>query len=89
MASNASSTPGEACTDDLFALSLDAIHARGISVLPQSLGDAVDALERDSVVRAALGETLAEQFIELKRVEWTEYARHVSDWELQRYATMF
>ena len=81
--------PGEACTDDLFALSLDAIRARGIGVLPQSLGDAVDALERDSVVRAALGETLAEQFIQLKRSEWTEYARHVSNWELRRYATMF
>ena len=81
--------PGEACTDDLFALSLDAIHARGIGVLPQSLGEAVDALERDSVVRAALGETLAEQFIQLKRLEWTEYARHVSAWEMQRYATLF
>jgi glutamine synthetase len=81
--------PGTACTDDLFELSLPALHARGIEVLPQNLGAAVDALERDEVVQAALGETLAAEFIRLKRQEWTEYARHVSGWELQRYATMF
>ncbi len=81
--------PGPACTDDLFDLTLAQIHGRGIEVLPQSLGAAIDALENDAVVRSALGETLSEEFIHLKRLEWTEYARHVSGWELQRYATMF
>jgi glutamine synthetase len=81
--------PGPACTDDLFDLTLAQIHARGIEVLPQNLGAAIDALERDTVVRGALGESLAEEFIHLKRLEWTEYARHVSGWELRRYATMF
>ena len=81
--------PGPACTDDLFELTLAQIHARGIPVLPQNLGEAVDALARDEVVCAALGDTLATEFIQLKRLEWTEYARHVSGWELQRYATMF
>ena len=50
------------------------------------LGEAVDALEADEVVRAALGDTLAGEFVRLKRAEWTEYARHVSAWELERYA---
>jgi glutamine synthetase len=58
-------------------------------MLPQTLGEAITALEGDEVVRAALGDTLAEQFIDLKRREWTEYSRHVSDWELQRYGAMF
>jgi len=58
-------------------------------VLPQSLGEAVQALAQDEVVCGALGETLAAEFIQLKQLEWTEYARHVSGWELQRYATMF
>lgn len=81
--------PGPACVDDLFALSLADIAHRGIEVLPQSLGSAIDALERDEVVCGALGDSLAAEFIRLKRAEWTEYARHVSDWELQRYATAF
>ena len=32
-------------------------------------------------MRGALGEKLAEEFITLKRMEWIEYSRHVSDWE--------
>ena len=81
--------PGAACTDDLFTLPLPAIRARGMALLPQSLGEAIEALERDQVVCGALGETLSEQFIHLKRTEWTEYSRHVSDWEVQRYGAMF
>lgn len=81
--------PGPACTDDLFALSPDEIAARGIALLPQSLSQALDALHADDVVGAALGPTLAAEFMQLKRREWTEYARHVSDWELQRYAATF
>ena len=75
--------------DDLFALSLDQVRARGINLLPQHLGDALDALAADSVLCDALGETLTAQFIALKRDEHVQHARHVSDWELARYAAMF
>jgi len=81
--------PGPACTDDLFQLSLAQVRARGIGLLPQGLGEAVDALEADGVIRAALGETLSAEFIRLKRAEWTDYARHVSGWEIARYASAF
>jgi glutamine synthetase len=81
--------PGPACTDDLFDLSLAAIRARGIAVLPQSLNEAIDALESDAVVTTALGETLTAEFVGTKRDEWLGYARHVSAWEMQRYAALF
>ncbi|MGY4829254.1 type III glutamate--ammonia ligase [Sphaerotilaceae bacterium SBD11-9] len=81
--------PGPACTDDLFELPLAEIRARGIAVLPQSLGEAVDALAGDEVLCAALGETLATEFTRLKREEWTAYSRHVSAWETARYAAAF
>ena len=81
--------PGPACTDDLFALDLAQIRARGIPLLPQSLAEALDALRADAVVRGALGESLAAEFERLKRLEWTEYARHVSGWELERYGALF
>ncbi len=81
--------PGAACTEDLFDLSLTQIRERGIEVLPQDLNQALDALRADEVIRAALGETLTEQFLLLKVEEWTQYRQHVSDWEMQRYASMF
>ena len=81
--------PGPACTDDLFQLSLSQIRDRGIPVLPQSLSAALDALEGDEVICDALGETLSREFIWLKRAEWTDYSRHVSPWEMMRYASAF
>ena len=81
--------PGPDCDEDLFTLSLAQIAERGIALLPQNLAEAIDALECDATVCGALGDTLAREFIALKREEHTAYARHVSDWELQRYATTF
>jgi glutamine synthetase len=61
----------------------------GIDTLPGSLGDAVAALEADEVIRDALGEHVAEKFIEAKRAEWDEYRVEVSEWELDRYLETF
>ena len=47
------------------------------------------ALEADEVIQAGIGGELAAEFIRLKRMEWVEYSRHVSEWETQRYLEMF
>lgn len=80
---------GPNCEDDLFQCSLSDIEGRGIGLLPQSLAQALDALAADTVIGQALGAELLGEFLRLKRDEWTDYARHVSDWELQRYAAQF
>ncbi len=36
-----------------------------------------------------LGPEIVDEFIKLKRMEWVEYSRHVSDWEIQRYTEFF
>jgi glutamine synthetase len=85
--------PGPDCTDDLFELPLAEIAARGIALLPQSLGQALDALQADAVIAAALGPTLLREYLALKRAEAAEGEPHlgeqVSDWEFARYATAF
>jgi glutamine synthetase len=80
---------GAECRDDLFALSAQQIGERGLALLPRNLEDAADALESDATVCGALGDTLVTQFLHLKRAESAEFARHVSDWERQRYAAAF
>lgn len=82
-------TLGPACDEDLFALSLEQIRERGIAVLPQTLEQALDALQADAVLTKALGQELTDQFLQIKRDECLAYARHISQWELQRYAAMF
>ncbi len=81
--------PGPAVTADLFTWTPAQVRAHGLGLLPQSLAEALDALEGDEVVCDALGETLTAEFLRLKRAEWTDYARHVSGWELERYAAAF
>ncbi len=81
--------PGPDCVDDLFDWPLARIREAGIGLLPQSLAQALDALEADTVVCGALGPVLSTEFLRLKRAEWLAYARHVSAWELDRYAAAF
>lgn len=81
--------PGPACCDDLFEAAPADLRARGITWLPQSLAEACDALQGDAVLATALGPTLHHQFLAIKRDEWLAYARHVSSWELDRYAAFF
>ena len=65
------------------------MREQGIGILPQSLGEAIDKLENNKVIRDALGNALSEEFITLKRAESLEYQRHVSDWEINRYVEFF
>jgi glutamine synthetase len=57
--------------------------------LPATLGDALDALRADEVVREALGDLIADWFIEAKTQEWLEYRAMVHPWERERYLATF
>lgn len=56
--------------------------------LPATLGEAIDALERDEAFRAALTDVVVDWYIHLKRTEYGRYLRHVSDWEQREYFGM-
>lgn len=60
-----------------------------VDILPQNLDRALDALEEDTLFSDTLGQGIVEEFIRIKRMEWTEYMRHVSDWEVDRYLEYF
>ena len=81
--------PGKPNNANLYELSPEQLKSNGIRLLPQSLHEAIGELERDEVVCAGLGAELSKEFIELKRMEWVEYSRHVSDWESKRYLEFF
>jgi glutamine synthetase len=80
--------PGEPYNINLYDLSETDLKDKGIQTLPQSLKEAIDALEADTVITEAIG-PIATEFISLKRMEWVEYMRHVSEWEVQRYLEFF
>ncbi|MFN9771818.1 MAG: type III glutamate--ammonia ligase [Burkholderiales bacterium] len=81
--------PGPPINENLYEWTPAKLAEHGIGLLPQTLGEALDALEADPVVRAGLGDALATEFLKLKRMEWVEYSRHVSEWERERYVEFF
>lgn len=80
--------PGAPHNQNLYQLSPEQLHAAGIGILPQNLHEALTALEQDSVLRQALGPVI-DEFLSLKHMEWVEYMRHVSDWEINSYLEFF
>jgi glutamine synthetase len=81
--------PGPGTIDDLFELDAAALNERGVALLPPSLAQACEALEADLTLTTALGDVATAQFLALKRSESLEHSRHVSAWELARYASRF
>jgi glutamine synthetase len=62
---------------------------RHLTMLPVSLGEALDELEASELAREALGPHLFECFVEVKRSEWEDYLLAVSPWELDRYLSVY
>ena len=80
-------TPPEACSEDLYRRLGEGLPMPGR--LPRDLACATDALEADQTLRAAVGQAFCHEFIELKRQEWEEFHANISQWEIDRYASLF
>jgi glutamine synthetase len=57
----------------------------GVGELPGSLAEALSELEKDTILKEALGPVLYEAFVRAKTEEWDEYRIRVTDYEIERY----
>lgn len=80
---------GLPCNDNLYQVSAAELAQRGIERLPTSLPDALDALERDSVLHQGLGEAFVREFLEVKRAESDELLLQISAAEFSRYIDFY
>jgi glutamine synthetase len=70
---------------DEFIEQLEEEGAERADPLPATLGEALEELNWDPVVREALGQPIFERFLAAKEQEWLAFGRHISSWELNRY----
>jgi glutamine synthetase len=56
-----------------------------VSKLPMNLGDALAALERDEVIKAALPDEMFRVYMHYKRDEWERFLANVTEWDLNTY----
>jgi len=77
--------PGPPINKNIFTMSNREKRRLRIGALPANLSEALDELEKDQVVKDALGEHIVENYLRAKRQEWHEYISHVHPWEQERY----
>jgi glutamine synthetase len=85
---------GEPTTElNLHELTDEHRRELGVEMLPANLLDATRELERDDVLRKALGTTDREDyvdyFVRTKQAEFTEWHDQVTQWEVDRYLQLF
>ena len=61
----------------------------GITDLPDTLFEAINFLDSDDVVMAAIGEHMGRTFVDAKRLEYQAYRQEVSQWELDTYLEQY
>jgi glutamine synthetase len=79
--------PGAPNKENMYRMGEEALKKRAIGVLPSTLDEAMNELERDDVVVDALGREFVDYYIKMKRADWRDYHNTVSQWEVDRYLT--
>ncbi|HZC29784.1 MAG TPA: type III glutamate--ammonia ligase, partial [Gaiellaceae bacterium] len=78
---------------NLHELSDEQLDELGVEMLPATLLDAARELEKDDVLREALGNTGREDYIDyfarIKKAEFKRAHEQITQWELDRYLQLF
>lgn len=70
--------PGKRLDLDMYA---EGHKVRGARKLPLNLLDALRALDKNKVLRAALGDEPIDSYLKLKRQDWDSFCRSLTQWE--------
>ncbi len=70
---------------NLYHLTAEQRRERGVTSLPETLGEAIDELSQSDLMRRALGPHIFDRYVEIKRKEWDEYRVQLTEWEMKRY----
>jgi glutamine synthetase len=69
--------------------SADTPYEAEADLLPKSLHEAIDALQRDTFFREKLGAQFVDYYVHIKNAEIERFQAEVSDWEHREYFEMF
>ncbi len=76
--------PGDPVEENIYHMSPSKRKKLGIKMLPTSLGEAVEEMKGDELVKEALG-PIYDVFVSLKEEEWERFIGNTSPWEIERY----
>lgn len=82
-------TPPAPVDRNIYAMSKEEREENEIKDLPATLKDALNELQKDEVVKEALGEHLYTNFLEAKEIEWDIFRTTVHPWEREQYMSAY
>ena len=82
-------TPPPQVDRNIYRMNEQERAEHGITNLPGSLNQALQALEKDEVIIASLGEHIYENFKEAKELEYDSFRTTVTQWERDQYLKMY
>ena len=62
----------------------DAYHGAELCEIPKTLREAIEHLDRSTMLRSAFGDAAVDHYVHTARWEQGEYDRRITDWELKR-----
>ena len=75
--------------ENLYILNNKQREELGVSALPANLYDAICEFKKDAIIQDAIGEHISSKMIEAKTIEYDEFRKHVSDWEIKKYLNRY
>jgi len=77
--------PPNPVEEDVYGFDDSKLAKFYIETLPASLGEAIEEFKRSKLMKETLGEHVFNKYLEIKKMEWGEYQRSITDWEFDRY----
>ena len=82
-------SPPKAVSRSVYSMTEEELKEQGISQLPETLGEAIEAFEGDVFLQGVLGKHIYTKYLEAKKEEWNEFRSQVTDWEIEEYLYKF
>lgn len=81
--------PPKQVEENIYEMTPKELKKAGIDSLPGTLLEAVYHLNKDEVIKDALGEHILNEFVTSKKIEWDKYRTNVTKWEIDTYLNVY
>ncbi len=81
--------PPAEITENIYDMKDVILSKKHIEKLPTSLMESIEELQKDELIINSLGNHVISQYVVGKTQEWNEYITRVSNWEVNKYITIY
>ncbi len=73
---------------NIYSLSSQQRSKFGIERLPENLGHSLSLMKKSELVKNTLGTHIFENYLHVKRDQWEDYRKQVTQWEINKYLSI-